>query len=146
MAADVFKARPGGTRTAWSKGASPNASAARSEMASVKKSTVPSGVTLKSSLDHRASISLDQRAKIQPSAAPPATSNKLSVSNCRKSRPRPAPSAMRKLNSRCRAVFLATRSIATLTQAMTRTRPTIAMSFIKPSSLPPPSIPRAEVK
>jgi len=64
--------------------------------------------------------------------APHATSKMLSSRSWRKICQLLAPSASRTLNSRCRALFFATRSIATLVQAITSTRLTSAINTVTP--------------
>src|SRR6266851_1922447 len=73
-------------------------------------------------------------ANSHASPPPSATSRRLSVSSWRNNSRRPAPSARRNENSRCRVVLRAISSIATLLSAISRTRPTIAISIL--SGLP----------
>jgi hypothetical protein len=74
-------------------------------------------------------------SKSRPSAArrrpivPPATASiVLSVSSCRSSRTRPAPSAVRTASSRPRRTSRATSRFATLAQTISRTKPAVASS------------------
>ena len=72
---------------------------------------------------------LPSTAKPHASAPPAVTRITLSVSSCRNNSPRPAPSARRKVNSRCRAAFRAISSITTLVSAISSTSPTIAINM-----------------
>ena len=59
-----------------------------------------------------------------PSTPPIAASTRLSVTNCRATRQRPAPSAERSDSSRIRTVARASSRFATLAQQISRTKPT----------------------
>ena len=69
-----------------------------------------------------------QEARISPPMAPARPSRKLSVSNWRKICPRPAPRAARIPISRCRASARTRRRLATLAQAISRTKLTAPRS------------------
>ena len=112
---------PTSVRAAVRKGATPNRSAESAEMARVKRNTGLSGERLTSNSDQMASRCVASTAKNQPSNDPTVTRTPLSVSNCRNSGPRPAPSASRRANSRSRTELRATRSMMMFTQAMIRT-------------------------
>ena len=66
-----------------------------------------------------------------PSTPPTAASTRLSVSNWRTTRPRPAPSAERIASSRDRAVARASSRLATLAQQMSSTKPTTPRNSIE---------------
>ncbi len=68
--------------------------------------------------------SVAQRAKSTPRTPPATARSVLSVSSCLTSRPRPAPRATRIAISRSRPEARAMRRLATLTHAMSSTRPT----------------------
>ena len=113
-----------GARMALPKGMRPKASAARAEISRVKSKTLRSGLRPVSIFDHAASIRVAAKAKSQPSAEPEATSSRLSESNWRKREARLAPTARRRLNSRCRTVLRACTIMATFVQAINSTSPT----------------------
>src|SRR6266513_2430036 len=69
-----------------------------------------------------------QLAARRPAMAPAEPSSAASASIWRINRQRPAPSAMRTINSRLRLIPRASRRFATLTQAINRTIPTTAMA------------------
>ena len=69
-----------------------------------------------------------QTDSINPVTPPTSASIRLSVSNWRTRRPRPAPSASRIAISFCRPVERASSRFATLAHAMRSTRPTIAVN------------------
>jgi hypothetical protein len=64
----------------------------------------------------------DQNAITDPSAPPARESKRLSVSNCRTKRHRPAPSESRSAISLCRTEARASRRLATFAQAISKTR------------------------
>ncbi len=70
-------------------------------------------------------------ATINPAAPAKKASNRLSVINCRTIRPRPAPTAARIAISRVRAVAFASNRVATLAQAISRTKLTAPSSRYK---------------
>jgi hypothetical protein len=127
LRAVALRTDPIGARRAVLSGASPKRIAESADRPSVKARTFASGASVTSSSDHAASARVAHNANSHASAAPAETSRALSLSNCRKSRPWLPPSAVRRLNSRCRAALRAASSIETLPQAMRRTTPTIAM-------------------
>src|SRR6516225_11684394 len=92
------------------------------EIAKAKSKTRESSTNGISMPDQAASARLPEIANIQPKAAPPATRRKLSVSVCRKRRPRPAPRAMRNENSRARVALRATRVSAKRTPSCEKLR------------------------
>ena len=110
-------------------------------------STVPSGASVTSRSDHAASARVADTAKNQPSAVPADTSTRLSTTSWRKRRARLPPSAVRRLNSRWRAVLRAASSKATLPHAIVSTTITIAISIRSGWSywLRSPWMPRADV-
>ncbi len=63
-----------------------------------------------------------------PSAPPPSVSSRLSVSNCPKIVARAAPRALRTASSFCRVMPRASSRLATLTQAISSTKPTAPSS------------------
>ena len=67
-----------------------------------------------------------RRSTTRPTAPPAAASTRLSVSICRTSRPRSAPSAMRILISRVRPAARTSSRLPTLAQAISSTQPTAA--------------------
>ncbi len=71
-----------------------------------------------------------QKEITTPSAPAASTSNKFSVMNCRASRKRVAPSAVRTAKSRCRVVAWASNRLATLTHATTNKNPTATKIII----------------
>ena len=126
------------TRVARRAGAMPNSSAVPSESRSVNASTRASGATFSGKRSGPAetiarSASLAQDANITPSAPPSRASSRLSVSICRINRVRPAPSANRTAISLWRVVARASRRLAMLAQAMSRTSPTTAIRICKGS-------------
>src|ERR1035438_8649296 len=125
VAAADFRARFSGTRETVRNGANPKRSATAAEMLSVNNSTVRSGAMRMPMPDHALRAWVAYPANNQPNAAPAVTSARLSRSNCRNRTRRPAPSAWRRPNSRCRLAFRAISSIATLAQAMSRIKPTM---------------------
>src|SRR5882757_7387724 len=64
----------------------------------------------------------DQNAITDPSAPPARESKRLSVNNCRTKRHRPAPIESRSAISLCRTEARASRRLATLAQAINKTR------------------------
>ena len=76
----------------------------------------------------RISACTPTRASNRPSAPPAIDSSTPSVMNCRSSRPRLAPSAVRTANSRCRASARASSRLARFAHAISSTRPTAACS------------------
>ena len=70
-------------------------------------------------------IFVAQRPVIDPSTPPIAASSKPSVSNCRASRRRPAPSAARTAISLPRTTLRESSKLATLAHAINRTKPTV---------------------
>jgi hypothetical protein len=75
------------------------------------------------------------RARATPRAPPTSASTTLSVSSCRTSRLRPAPSAERTTSSRWRAEPRASCRFATLAQAISSTKPTAASSSHSPRTV-----------
>ena len=71
---------------------------------------------------------LPHRATASPRSAPSVDSSKLSVSSCRMTRPRAAPSATRIAISRRRTAARASSRFATFAQAISSTSPTITIS------------------
>ncbi len=114
VAAEVFSASSAPPASATRSGASPNSSAATTSTPSVNSKTVLSGARLDSICAQLPSSRVAISAKPQASAPPAETRIKLSASSCRSNSPRPAPSAWRTENSRCRAAFRAINSITTL--------------------------------
>ena len=72
-------------------------------------------------------------ASNKPAAAPVTAMSKPSVSSCLINRARPAPMAMRRANSLCRAAPRASRRFATLAQAISSTNPTMAIKIFSGS-------------
>ena len=117
------------TRAARQAGAIPNKRGVASDRRSVKSSTRLSGATSSGRVAWPAdtitrSNLLDQVASAMPRTAPSIASRKLSVSNWRITRNRPAPMDMRTAISRCRLVARARRRLAMLVQAINKTSPT----------------------
>jgi hypothetical protein len=94
-----------GARTARHRGTRPNVNAARTEIVSVKRKTVASGLRPVSIPGHGARSRVAEIANSHPKSAPAPTNKRLSHSNCRKIVPRLAPIAIRRLNSCSRKVL-----------------------------------------
>ena len=124
-------ARP--ARAAQRAGSAPNRRPAPTVIATEKKSTGPSSSTGPSAGSPpgaaATSATMAQRARRIPHTPPMAASTRFSVSSCRTSRPRPAPSAARSDSSRRREVERASCRLAMLAQAMSR------ISATKPSRM-----------
>ena len=123
-----FRAPTSAPRVTWKAGILPNrrpvsiatSPANAATVASTRTSPrrgMPSGCRL-------TSASLPHQARSNPQMPPPSDSSTLSVSNCRISRPRPAPSAVRTASSLSRAAARASVRLATLMQAIKSTNPT----------------------
>ena len=120
-------------RTSCSAGTSPVASPAmsvataatpntrRSSPTSCWRGRLPGGSSDSSQL-------IPQIASSRPTTAPTTARRTLSVSSCRMTCARPAPSAVRTAISRCRPDARASSAFATLAQAMSSTKVTIARS------------------
>ena len=112
-------------------GAKPNSTPVSSETASVNTSTRQFRLS-STSLGkmpvflsvNATSARLPQKAKSTPTAPPNAASNTLSVSSCRTSRHRPAPTASRTLISAPRKAARASSRFATLAHAISSTSAT----------------------
>ncbi len=118
------------TRDTCHAGARPNTRLAASEMASANINAAGSTVTSlrrgRSSGASASSALTPQRAMITPPVPASSASTTLSVSICRISRTRPAPTAARTTSSRPRAVARASSRFATLAHAINSTNPTAA--------------------
>ncbi len=119
---------PSSGRTTRRAGRTPKNSVVRSVTPSAKTSTMPSSCTAASrgmSDGAEASRTLSRRAASpMPSAAPRRATSELSVTSCRTSRPRPAPSAVRTASSPWRDTPRTRARFATFAQAMSRTNAT----------------------
>ena len=119
---------------ACSAGSKPNTTAVMSDTATTNARTPPSmpasasrGTLLEAVVLKPA---IPQSASNSPSAPPAIDNRKLSVSNWRINRIRPAPSAVRIAISRSRVAARASKRLAMFTQAINRTKPT-APSIIR---------------
>src|SRR5713226_1978155 len=113
-------------------GASPKSSPVRRETPRVKSRTRRSKV-ISCTRGNCCGLAATSRrtsphARVSPSVPPTSESSMLSVRSWRTMRRRPAPSAVRMAISRRRATARASRRLATLAQAISRTRPTTASS------------------
>ena len=122
----ALSAALGATRAARHAGASPNASPVNTAIATLNHSTVASSRRSRKigrpAGDRYVTSSLSpHRAITSPRAAPNVDSNKLSVTSCRITRPRAAPSATRIAISRRRTAARASNKFATFAQAIKST-------------------------
>ena len=140
------KASPGASRRArlapGSAGARPNNIPTRSEETSVNSNTGPLSCTSASRgmavVAVARSARMPHTAMAKPTPPPISESKALSVSNWRISRTRPAPRAVRRAISRCRATPRASIKFATFAQAMSKTKVT-APKMIKIGSRASPA-------
>ena len=131
--ASTFSAPAGCAADVCNAGASPEASAARSDipvvkaitrLSSVSDSTIGNG----SADSQLRSSEVTPRARTNPAAPPIAKSSVVSVRSCRTSRPRPAPSDNRTAISRRLAAPRASRMPETLAHATRSTKDTIPIN------------------
>ena len=129
------------SRALRSAGASPKIIPVPSDNASVKASTRQSigasnliGRLGGFNANNAGAIQLARKKATHP---PRNATSVLSISICRISRPRPAPSATRMAISRRRAVACANRRLAAFAQAISSTRPTTAISSPAKASTKP---------
>ena len=127
--APVFRAGVNSTRVVLRAGARPKKMPVSRETTAVKPRTLASICVSKWSGSpplniHSERTRLPQLAKSMPSAPPRPARKTLSVRSCRKRRGREAPSERRTATSFCRAVDRPSSSVATLAQAISRTRAT----------------------
>ena len=129
----AFRARVRSPRDHARAGAVPESRPAAADRPAVNASTTPSRATSARRgmlLGIRAGAARTIAAATAQPTTPPATlRSTLSVSNCRTTRPRPAPSAPRMASSRRRAMPRARSRPATLAQASSSTSPVAAASM-----------------
>jgi hypothetical protein len=123
----------GATPLARSAGSNPKRIAVKLVTAAVNPSTrwssPMSSATVAFAVERNCTSSrLPHHANSTPSAPPSPASSRLSVSNWRTRRDRPAPIARRTDSSRCRAAARASSRLATLAHAISSTSPTTAES------------------
>ena len=130
----TFSAPTISARDAAAAGARPNARLVMSDVSTANVSTVESTPTsprrgtspgLKAT-----NAATSTHATPMPPTPPSAPSIKLSVRSCRTIRPRPAPIADRRANSRPRSLAPTNRRFATLAQAISSSRPTAPTSGV----------------
>jgi hypothetical protein len=127
-----FKAAAKSGRVAWSAGTNAKSNPLASESANVKPSngklSRPSSQGPPKSLGNKRSRPAALPLAIRTPSAPPASATiRPSIRSCLTSDPRPAPRASRMAISRCRPAPRASMRLATLAQAISSTRPTMAM-------------------
>ena len=127
-----FNVSPRLERASLSAGASPKKIPTSSATPRVKSRTcrsTPISFTRGSAAGREFKTDLvPQYASSSPAPALASESTTLSVSSCRTTRTRPAPSAARIVNSRVRPVARASSRLATLAHAISRTKPTAPSS------------------
>ena len=120
-------------RAACQAGAVPKSTPETTESATVNSSTGTFSSITVSDGSMNCGISattarITRNASPMPTAPPTSASTRLSVRSCRAISTRDAPSAVRTVTSRCRAVPRARSRLATLAQAMSSRKPTAASS------------------
>ena len=129
-----FKPSARSTRDADSAGSNPHRTPVITEAARLKPNTVASRERSLACGRRAASrfftSEIPQPASANPALPPTRERIRLSVSNCRINRARPAPSASRTPISRCRTVERASSRFATLRQAISRTNATTTIRIL----------------
>ena len=133
----ALRVRAASTRDQARAGAAPNSRPAATDRPAANASTTPSRATSARPGTFRGTRDGAARtipaATATPAAPPAAPRSTLSVSSCRATRPRPAPSAPRMASSRRRAMPRARSRPVTLAQAISSTSPVAAPTIASAS-------------